>query len=103
MSVKSHRARARREWLRDQLGGCCCVCGTVLDLQFDFIKSDGGSHHALSAHDRAMAYIREFNRKNLQLLCGLHNREKYQLERRSHVISTVWKKEVPQPVRVAGV
>jgi hypothetical protein len=53
-----------------------------MDLQFDFIKSDGGAHHALSSHDRVMAYIREFNRGNLQLLCGLHNREKYQKERR---------------------
>ena len=49
-----------------------------------------------------MAYVREFNRGNLQLLCGLHNREKYQAERRAQVISVVWKKEDPQPVRVAG-
>lgn len=102
MSVKSHRARARREWLRDQLGGRCAVCFTVFDLQFDFIKSDGGAHHGLSSHDRVMAYVREFNRGNLQLLCGLHNREKYQAERRAQVISVVWKKEDPQPVRVAG-
>ena len=102
MSVKSHRANARRVWLRNQLGGRCCVCGTMLDLQFDFIKSDGGAHHKLSSHDRVRAYITEFNRGNLQLLCGLHNREKYQAERRLHTIAVLWKKEDPQPVRVAG-
>jgi hypothetical protein len=76
MSVKSENAKRRREVLREKLGGVCSMCGTRLDLQFDFIKSDGGKHHALSSVDRVRAYEIEFGRGNLQLLCGQHNREK---------------------------
>jgi len=95
MSVKSHRARARRAWLRDRLGGRCAFCGTTLDLQFDLKVGDGAEHHGMSSHDRALFYIKEFNRGNLQLLCGLHNREKWQKEERERKARALCASRVP--------
>ena len=74
MSKASIRARAVRDWLFDQLGRHCALCGSVIELQMDFIKSDGGRHHGMSFVDRQRAYLTEFNRGNLRVLCGPCNR-----------------------------
>ena len=67
---RQERAASRREYLLDQLGGCCCVCGATVGLQFDLIVSDGGRHHGLSYPDRMLEYLRQHLAENLQLMCG---------------------------------
>ena len=71
---RSERAHALRAFLFSELGPVCKLCGATEDLQFDFIKSDGGKHHSLSHPDRQRAYLVEFTRSNLRVLCGKCNR-----------------------------
>ena len=72
--TRSQRAHALRAFLFGELGAVCALCGATEDLQFDFIKSDGGKHHSLSHPDRQRAYLIEHTRKNLRVLCGKCNR-----------------------------
>lgn len=68
-SASTTRARLRRVWIIQQLGGHCARCGETRHLQFDLKASDGGFHHGLSWPQRQLYYMTEFGRGNLQLLC----------------------------------
>lgn len=55
------------------LGGCCALCGTVEDLQFDHIYGARYRHNELSYCARMIRYRRESELGQLRLLCGTCN------------------------------
>lgn len=69
--------RRRRQELRDALllalGGKCARCGTRADLTFDHIDPATNT----SKQNNIYRYIREAKKGWLQVLCGTHNRSKF--------------------------
>lgn len=81
-------ARKTRDKLMSLLGDKCAKCGTTIELQFDVITPvQDFDKTGKEKHQRAMDwswrmsfYRKQFNNKNLQLLCDKHNSQKSNLE-----------------------
>jgi hypothetical protein len=80
LSPRTARLRARRAFLRLQLGSKCAKCPNVVDLEFDCIEPRGHWHHVTGSSQRQSFYEAEFDAGNLQLLCKFHHKLKTNLE-----------------------
>jgi hypothetical protein len=83
LSPRTARLRARRNFLRQQLGDKCSQCPNVVDLEFDCIEPRGHWHHVTGSSQRQSFYEAEFDAGNLQLLCKFHHKLKTNLEVRT--------------------
>lgn len=66
-------AERKRDELREELGGCCKVCGTRRKLEFDCIIPQGDKHHKMEWSWRISFYRAQHRTGNLQLLCKKHH------------------------------
>lgn len=75
-------ARRKLDYFREQLGGCCILCGEDDndELELDCIIPTGDRHHKLSTDQRATFYWRQLLQDNLQLLCKECHQDKTRKE-----------------------
>lgn len=76
MSRQAKWAVRARAALVNQLGGCCAVCGSTVDLEIDHIYGRDWSLRKHSSHHRVCIYRREAAKGLLQVLCSKHNSQK---------------------------
>jgi hypothetical protein len=69
VSLKSLRAREARRELTQLLGGCCRLCRSTHQLEFDVIAGVGSAHHFMDWPSRIRFYFQQHLLANLQILC----------------------------------
>lgn len=62
-------ARKARKALKGKLGGCCAICGSKRNLEFDCIQPQGHAHHWAEPSTRLCFYRKQYAAGNLQILC----------------------------------
>jgi hypothetical protein len=89
MSTRSQRAADVRASIVLQLGGRCCDCQALSNLELDFIGADPEAHHAMSYPDRQRWYLKQFGLGLLQCRCSAcHRRVTADRERRRRRLAT---------------
>lgn len=66
----------RRQALIQRLGGKCVDCGSIIDLEFDHLKTRTWCTRKLSQIQRMVKYEEEATAKLIELRCGPCNKAK---------------------------
>jgi hypothetical protein len=69
-------ARSKRDWIFEQLGAicnnkeCCSQVNLTFDVIVPYLDDPCGHHGKMSFGSRMNFYLKELNKKNLQVLCS---------------------------------